>query len=154
LTLRAGQTKREQNDLPQRNFSGATGNLTFDYAVTGITSINATMGRDLTPQDLNLANYAVVRSFGIGVRWAPTPKISTVARIDRQSREFGGPQGVSTASALIPTDTTRSTSLVLLYAPTNAIQLSMQLRHEVRESNDPTLPYVSNVGTLSGILSF
>jgi exopolysaccharide biosynthesis operon protein EpsL len=154
IDFRVGQTQRIEDDLPQHNFTGATGSLSFDWALTDMISINAKAGRELTALDFSLTNsvnYAVVQSHGVGVRWAPTSKISAVARIDEHARVLGGGVG----NVVVMTDTTRVSSLALQYAPMRAVQLSVQLNHEVRESNNSlTLPYVSNTGLLGATLSF
>jgi Putative beta-barrel porin 2 len=152
VNLQFGHTRREQANLPQRDFSGTTGRMTIDWAPTGVTSINATMGREVTPitaisvQNFNLANFAVVRSYGIGVRWTPTTKVSADAKLSRQSREFGA----------VPADTTTASSLALRYMPISAIQILLQFNHEARRSDNPALvlPYTSNVGVLSLSFSF
>jgi hypothetical protein len=147
LNLRIGKTRRQPEDQPQFDFSGTTGNAGVDWGLTSMTSINATVGRDVTAtgtQDLNFPSYALIRSYGMGARWAPTPKVSAEARIGSQARYFGG-----TLS-----DTTQSSSIVLLYAPIRPLQMSMQLRHDVRESSNALLPYSANVGMLNVTLSF
>jgi hypothetical protein len=150
LSLQIGHTRREEDGQPQLNFSGPTEHLTFDWAPMAMTSINATMGRDITPitaitvQGFYLVNYALVQSYGIGALWALTSKVSAGPRIDYQSREVAG----------VPLDKTTGSSLVLQYAPIRAVQMSMQLKHEVRESDIPGIPYVSNVGMLTATLSF
>jgi hypothetical protein len=54
---------------------------------------------------------------------------------------------------VVPNDTVKSASLTIHYAPVQAVQLSLQLKHEVRAA-DPTLAYASNVALLSATLSF
>jgi exopolysaccharide biosynthesis operon protein EpsL len=154
FNVRIGRTRREQEQLPQRNFTGATGSLSFDWAATSKTSFNVTAGRDVSPQDFGLAKYAIVRSYGIGAGWLPTAKISTRLQLNYQSRIYGGDVGLASGAAPIPTDATRSASLSLHYTPIRALNLSMQYSHEVRESNNPALPFSSNIATLSGTLTF
>ena len=150
LGVSISKTHREQENLPQANFSGATGRLNFDWAPTVKTSVNATMGRELAPttvssvQELNTANFTVGRSYGVGLRWLATEKISTEARFSYLSRTLGG-------NAL---DTMTSSSLSLQYLPLRSVQMSLQLRRDVRESSNPLLPYTSNLGMLSATVTY
>ena len=122
--------------------------MNFDWALTSVTSIGATLGRDVTPvtvQDVSLDNFALVRSYGLTARWTPTAKFSAAAGFGRQSRVFGG----------VATDSTAASTLDLQYAPMRALQLSMQFKHEARKSSTGTvLPYVANSGLLRATLSF
>lgn len=152
--LHLAQTRRDQDDIPQRNFKGVTGSASWDWALTPIAAINTYVGRDLGATDDLRANYAVTRSIGIAPRWTPTPKLTVQARIEKRDRTFGGDPRFSLAGTSVPGDTTRSTNLSVQYAATQAIQLSLSATHETRNSSDPTLPYSSNVLSLSGQLMF
>ena len=150
LGLQFGQTRRKQTNLSQRDFSGLTGRLTFDWAPTAMTSFFGAIGRDLSAitafsaRDFGLANYAVVHSYSVGARWTPTAKVTTEARTSYQTRDFGAS----------PSDTTKSTTLAIRYAPMRALQLSFQLTHEVRESDNPSLPYRSNAGIFNVLWTY
>ena len=153
LNLQLGQTRRETDGLPQSAFKGNTGNLNFDWAVTDKAGINATIGRQVTAQSFTQAQYSVVRSEGLGLTWVPTAKVSLAVRIGRQSSISAG-NTTASGTTLMPADTTRSSSLVLQYSPWTEVQLTMQLRRENRESNDPARSFASNIAVLGAGLSF
>ena len=141
LGFSVGKTRRDHNDIPQRNFSGTVASVSYDWIPSTMAAINIYLRRDLGAQNIFLANYAVTRSMGIAPRWSPTQKITLQARAERRLREFGGDPRFAISTASVPTDTTNSYSLSAQYAATSAVLLSAFLQHDVRVSTDPTLPY-------------
>jgi len=146
LGFHGGRTKRELKYLPQGGFTGSTGGMNFDWAINSKTSFNMNTGREVTAQDFSTAKYAIVRRTGFGVAWTPTSKITTSLAYDRQQRDF--------SAGGAPTDTTNATTLSIVYSPHEKIHFSMQMRHEIRDSDLPTFEYDATVASVSAQVSF
>jgi hypothetical protein len=137
-----------------RNFTGATGNISWDWTPTGVTSFNVSAGRQVGAQEYILANYVVTRTFGLGPRWSPTAKVSMAARIDRTLSAYGGDPKFVIANLPEPRDALIALNLSLQYVPQQFFQLNCSVRHEQRTSNVAANQYNSNVTTVTAQLKF
>ena len=87
---RLGQTEREYEQLPQRNFDGGTGRLDAEWLPGNKTALGLTVYR--TPRSIVDvgASHVLVDGVSFGPRWAPTPKLVFGARLLREDREYQG----------------------------------------------------------------
>src|SRR5690606_21074763 len=84
---RAGYTRREHDQVPQRDFDGFTGRLDWDWFIANKTLLNVAIWRQLNSLELADAAYAVTEGWGLGPAWAPTVKLVFQARYFDEDRD-------------------------------------------------------------------
>lgn len=96
---RVGFTKREHDEVPQRDFDGLTARLSLDWAVGAKTLINASVWRDIRSVeeqgtlDQAAASFIVSKGASIGPVWAPTSKLVFQLKAVYEERDFRGDPG-------------------------------------------------------------
>lgn len=154
LTGSLGQSKRRHNDVPGRNFSGATGNIAWDWQPTGKTGLGLAARREIGGQQDLIATYAVTDSLTARASWLPTAKLSLNASAEARRRALRGDPGAVLAGTPAQQDDYRITSISAGYAPLRDLQLSLALRRERRDSNTPGFSYRTDQVTASAQLTF
>jgi exopolysaccharide biosynthesis operon protein EpsL len=149
LTASLGYLQRKHVDVPQRNFTGPIGNISWDWMLTGNTTINASASRQLGAQEYILSNYQVTRALAFGPRWSPTAKVSVEARLERILRAYAGDPRFIVGNFAEPSDATTASNLSLQYAPAQFLQLALSIRREQRTSSNAASEYDSNVTTVT-----
>lgn len=154
LSLRGARTRREHDDVPQRDFSGYTGDASWDWAPSAKTALRIYAKHDLGATEMLLANYAITRTYGLNTQWQASAKISTSLSLENRRRTFGGDPRFVLSGTPATGDMTRSASLAIQYAVTNRAQVSVTVKHDKRTADDPLLPYVSNSLGLNAQITF
>lgn len=144
LIGRLGYTKRDQKEVPALSFSGGTGRLTYQWKLTGITSIDFSTYRELQSSDDLSATYIVTRGFSIMPAWSPTPTIKVKLRTLRETREYNG-NAVFAASTQQRSDAHWNTQISTTYNPRSNTELSLSLERGKRNSNFDSFDYKYNL---------
>jgi exopolysaccharide biosynthesis operon protein EpsL len=144
-----GQSRRRHDDVPGRDFSGATGSLAWDWQVTGKTSLGLAARREIGAQEDLIATYAVTESLSLRAAWAPTSKLSLNASAEARQRDLRGDPAAALAGLPARRDDYRIASVSAGYAPLRDLQLSLALRRERRDSNMPGFSYRTDQVTAS-----
>lgn len=132
---RAGYTNRQHDQVPQRDFDGFTGRVTYDWFVGPRTLLNFAIWREIRSTEDVSASYILSEGWSLGPAWAPTSKIVLQAKYIREDRDYRGDPGFVASGAAPREDTFRGVSLSLGYAPRRNIQLSVSAEGGDRESN-------------------
>jgi len=136
LDARLGHTSRKHDQVPQRDFSGATGRLGFDWTPAGKTLINAAIWRELHSSGDVSASYVLSTGYGLGPSWAPTDKVVLHARWVREERDYRGDPGFVLAPAgPRRSDTFRGVRVAAGYTPIRATEIGVGLDKGERSSN-------------------
>jgi exopolysaccharide biosynthesis operon protein EpsL len=135
LDARAGYTSREHDQVPQRDFDGFTGRLSYDWFVGAKTPLNFAIWREIRSYEDVSASYVLSTGWSVGPSWAPTEKIVLQARYVREDRDFRGDPGFVVTGGVQREDTFRGLSLAAGYAPRRNIELSVGARYGDRSSN-------------------
>jgi exopolysaccharide biosynthesis operon protein EpsL len=97
LTARLAYTDRRMPNLPQRNFSGPTGRISWDYAATGKVGFNLLARREIGAYTDLVTNYILTEAASITPYWLATSKVRLEASLERQRRDYrGDPQFILT----------------------------------------------------------
>lgn len=144
-----GQSRRRHDDVPGRDFSGATGNFSWDWQATGRTSLGLAARREIGAQEDLIATYAVTDSLSLRAGWAPTAKLSLNASAEARQRDLRGDPAAALAGLPARRDDYRIASIGAAYAPLRDLQLSLALRRERRDSNMPGFSYLTAQVTAS-----
>ncbi len=154
LTLRGGWTRRNHDDLPQRDFRGLTGRLVYDWVVDGKSALSLTLRRELSGFDAADATYSDVHGLSLAPSWSPTAKTNLRGRIEYRTVAYRGDPGIVVSNAPQRRDRIEALGLTGSYAPWRFLQLSLTVQTERRKSSNPLLPYRDNLGYFSAQFSF
>lgn len=154
VTARGGWTRRSHDELPQRDFRGLTGRLTYDWLLDGKSALAVTLRREIANSDFANAAFADVRGFSIAPTWSPTARTSLVGRYEYRAVDYRGDPGIVLANAPQRQDRTEILGLTGSYAPWRFLEISLTVQTERRRSNDAQLSYRDNASYLSAQFSF
>lgn len=151
-----GQTHRSYDLAPERDFSGMTGRLTFNWVATGKTSVRLSMRREIGAESDLVSSYAVTKAISLAPTWAVTDKIRLGANYEVRQRDYGGnpAPGSATPTADDREDRTNIFGLSLSYQPMRALTLGLRLQRQTRDSKDPAREYDADSALLTGEFTF
>lgn len=151
-----GQARRTYDAAPNRNFSGATGRLEFDWLATGKLSVNLALRQEIGSEDDLQTTFAVTRVVRISPSWAISDKLTLSAEYQRLRRDFRGDSGLGVPPDSLPAreDVTHRFGLQLRYKPMDALTLTFRLRHQERRANVAAREYDSDSASVSMNFTF
>lgn len=134
LTGNLGYTTRRHDDFPQRDFSGITGRANIRYALTGKTTLDGGLTREIGAWEDITTNYILTQGITAGVTQAVTEKVSVQANYSRQKRDFSGDPGIITG---LPnrSDTIQTLSLSAVWLPLRTVRLDSSLSRTTRSAD-------------------
>ena len=135
LDARAGYTKREHDQVPERDFDGFTGRLGLDWFVAAKTLLNFAAWREVQSTDDASASYVLSQGWSVGPAWAPTIKLVFQGRYLRETREFKGEPALVIVGGVPREDSFDGFSLTAGYTPVRNIHLSIGAEWGDRTSN-------------------
>jgi len=150
LTL--GHINRQHPQFAQRDYSGMTAAVNFNWSMSGKTALTASWARELSSYQTNYASYAQKDRFSVGPTWQVSPKVAIRLRHTvTQINYLGAP-----ASVTLPAreDTTQDASLSVDWQPYKRLNLYASLQKATRESNFAGLDFDSNIANFSAQYSF
>jgi exopolysaccharide biosynthesis operon protein EpsL len=151
LRARITQVERHNELLPQRDFSGNTGELRRAWPATAKLNFDWWISRAVTPYNLSLQSTSRVDdTIAAALLWRANERLSFRSSLSRQKSRYGQ---ISTAFEA-RRDTTDTVELGTSWAPHRNISFDARLRHEERDSSDPLQIFDANVASLSFSLRF
>ena len=155
---RLGYTTRKHDQVQQRDFSGITGRLTYNWALEGKTNINFTLRREIGAVDDIDAAYVLTNGITLNPVWYPTSKVSLSAKYDWSKRRYeGDPFGLLGSNLVglsVRKDNVNTVSVSGAYLPLRNLQLSLTLQRERRTSSRELADYKDSLASLSAQFSF
>lgn len=144
-------TKRELPNVPNRDFSGPTGNLSLNWRITGKTGLNAGLFRGIGAVEDISANYIVTDWVRVAPYWFVTPKVRLDAWYRYERRDYQGDPG------LIPglpqrDDRYNYLGVGAAWLPTRNWQVGLNYVFSTRSSNFPSADFNDN--TVSATVQF
>lgn len=88
IGARLGHPRRRRADAPARDFSGAVGGATVNWAATGKTKVVTGPLRNLSSCGLDVRGHVRSPRFFIGPVWSVTAHTTVTARYDRTVRSW------------------------------------------------------------------
>lgn len=125
LQTRLSYTDRRYDQLPARDFKGATGRLIYDWNLTGRTVFNAAAWRELTVSDDLSASYVVSRGVTLGPRWSVTPKTTVQAAVTQERRDYQGDPRSVLIGLQERADKLNSLAAAVAYLPFRKVQVAL-----------------------------
>jgi len=141
LAGRVGYTELDYPDLPQRNFSGPTGRLTYLWQVTDKTRLNAALWHDIHWVNDETATYVLDNGGGIGASWSVTAKLQLGIDVESKRFDYAGDPGLVVSNLEPRVDTLKAAGVSLTYTPLQKIQCVMLYKATNRDSNRPNNGY-------------
>jgi len=135
VDARAGYTKREHDQVPQRDFDGFTGRVSLDWFVANKTLLNFAIWREIQSTEDASASYVLSEGWSVGPAWTPTIKLIFQARYLREDRDFKGDPGLALAGGATREDSFDGFSLTAGYTPVRNVHLSLGAEWGDRSSN-------------------
>lgn len=130
----AGWTNRLHDQVSARNFSGLTGRLRWAYGISGATSIDTTLFREIGSWETVTSNYILTQGFRVGPNWRYSEKLNLQASGGFSTRQFLGDPLVA-VGVPVRKDEVWTVSGSAVWAPTLRAQISGTLSYETRSSN-------------------
>lgn len=132
---RLGQTEREYEQLPQRNFDGGTGRLDAEWLPGNKTALGFTVyRRPRSIVDVG-ASHVLVDGVSFGPRWAPTVKLVFGARFLREEREYQGEPAAALGLVPVREEVLRAWRFTAGWEPRRHHQIAAAYETGERSSN-------------------
>lgn len=153
LNGRLTRLERRNPHVPERDFSGNSGELRYAWLATSALSLNFSAARSLEPYTSGLdASYRREDTFAFAPTWRASERISLRMVALRGSSDYLG--------AVVPTaapprhDKYRSLEFGINWLAHRLVTLGASLRGERRTSTDPNLDFDDTVASISAGLTF
>ncbi|AXS80122.1 XrtB/PEP-CTERM-associated polysaccharide biosynthesis outer membrane protein EpsL [Dechloromonas sp. HYN0024] len=138
-------TERTHQNVPQRNFSGWTGNASWAWSLTGKLTMVSSFRREIGAQNELLSSYALTDAYNLASIWTPSTKTSVRLSYERATRNFLGDPVAVLSFLTKRSDKIETFSLTASYQPFRNLNLSLSAIQEKRESNYANLNYDDNI---------
>ena len=147
---RLDYTKREYERFTDRNYSGATFNLTHTYTPTGKLTIATVAQRDVAPLEDITASFVLVTGITIRPDWAVTEKINVRGHFAYARWEYFG---VAPFAADYE-HRVKTAGVTVMWRPTRRIALSGGVAREERSSSLTNADYKVDTAFIEGRIGF
>lgn len=143
---RLGYTKREHDQVPERDFDGFTGRLTLSWEAGAKTLIAGSAWREIrSVEELGTleqaaASYVLSTGASIGPSWAPTSKLVFELKAVYEKRQYEGDPGPAFnvfpgAPGVQREDTFNGLRVAAGYTPRRNLRFSLAAERGDRDSN-------------------
>lgn len=147
-------TQRQHDNVPERDFSGATGNFTWDWALTGKTAIATRFNREIGAQEDALSSYVVTEGWSVKPTWMPTAKTQFSLQLEHKHRDFLGDPIAAFSMQAKRRDKIDIAGLSASYQPFRSVLVSFSFSKEKRDSNYFGLSYDDRIVALNAQIGF
>ncbi len=144
LKGRLNYTKRTYNDVPQRDFSGVTGQVSALWQVTEKTSFGLFIYRNIGVIENTTASYSVNRGVAATAAWKATDKITLNLGLVQDRLAYSGDPGFVLATTTAREDKLSSLQFGTSFQVLRNTTLGLNLRRGVNQSNQALASYSYN----------
>jgi len=92
-----GYTDQKYDDLSDRDYSGSTGRLTYNWKATGKTQLDISAWRETSTLFNEITTYVLTKGVSVGPVWSVTSKISITGLVSYTNDDFKGDNDVRVA---------------------------------------------------------
>jgi hypothetical protein len=143
---------RSHSTYSQRDYSGFASGVGVSWVLSGKTAVNAAYAHELSAYATSYSNYAAADRITLGTQWQMSPKVALrLSHVWSRAEYLGVPTLVPITQRR---DTTRETSLSVVWAPTQQISLNVGLQNLTRGSNQANLDYDARQATLTAQFTY
>lgn len=144
LSGRLNHTRRSYRDVPQRNFSGLTGLLSADWAVSDKTTLRALVHRDIGAIENDTASYSLNQGLAFGAEWSPTVKLAFNTQLSHDNIAYTGDPGFVLTTAPARHDRLTTLQAGVNYSVLRNTKIGLVLQRGIRNSNEGFSGYAYN----------
>ena len=130
VQLLGGWVKRKNQLFSVHDASGANGRLTVYWAPLGKVRFTGSLWREFAAVENSLVSSSLNNGASIAAAWDVSAKVRVDALLRRQKRDFSATTGMILPSDV--TDSTRTATVGVTYAPRPNIQLGVNAFHDAR----------------------
>jgi exopolysaccharide biosynthesis operon protein EpsL len=135
LNARLAYTRRRYPELPQRDYSGPTGRIGWDYMISGKVGFNLLFRREIGAYTDIVTNYIVTEAVSIAPYWRVTNKVRVDASVERQRRDYRGEPQFTATNQPLERDYLTLFQLSATYEATRRWTFATGWQHSSRSSN-------------------
>jgi exopolysaccharide biosynthesis operon protein EpsL len=154
LSARAGRVSRSYEQLPQRDFEGATYYAAYDWKATGKLTLLAMARREISAAEEVNVSFALVKGVGLNPTLSLTEKVTLSGVLDSGRVQYLGDPGLVLGTVQDRTDRVQRAGLTVSYRPTRSIALQVVLLRQTRSSTAAFGDYRVNVASVTGRIGF
>ncbi|MGJ0533046.1 MAG: XrtB/PEP-CTERM-associated polysaccharide biosynthesis outer membrane protein EpsL [Methylocystis sp.] len=143
--------KREHDNFDDRDYSGMTGRFLYRWEITGKTSLNVSLSRNIYSYQEDENSYYIAETFSIAPVWEYSPKTTFRARYDYSDRDY---RGAITAIPELRQDQLQIFQLAADWKATRNIIVTGILQRDKRSSNFEDFDYNSNSASINAQFLF
>lgn len=145
--------ERRTVDVPQRDFSGTTGQLAYVWLLTDTLTLNVSAIRNLMPWTADTqASYRVDDTLAIAPSWKISNQIDVYLRASRLVNDFRGP--IVPVTGPLRRDVLRSVEVGMHWSPLRNVAFGATLRRDRRSSTITDFEFEDTVAGLNVALTF
>lgn len=141
LKSQVNYTQREYDDVPQRNFSGATGRIAAEWLMSGKTTLGLDVYRDIGVVENSTASYSLNRGVALKANWRATPKLTFKAQAVRERQTYSGDPGFVLTNSAPREDEVTHVQFETQYQVLRKTRLALLLQQGERDSNQALSGY-------------
>jgi exopolysaccharide biosynthesis operon protein EpsL len=148
-----GWTNRLHEQISARNFSGITGRVVWGYGISGATSLNTTLFREIGALETVTSNYILTQGIRFGPSWRYSEKLTLQANAGFSNRQFLG-DPLIVLGAPVRKDDVWTVSGSASWTPVYRAQVSGTVSYDTRTSNAILADYTAVTVFLSAQYTF
>jgi hypothetical protein len=141
----AGWTRREFENLPQRNFRGPTVGLDVAWQVGGFTTLRLDLIRTIVSDDAITSSYVDVQTIAFRPTVRPTARISVEGLASTSRRAYEGDPGPALTGAEVRSDRINELGLRFNYEIARRVFSYAELRRVERTSNFARFEFTDDI---------
>lgn len=138
-----GQSKREHENVPQRDYDDVYGRVAWEWQPSGHTAVNFQAERQISALDDNFSSYFRTTTYSIAPVWQATGKIRVDGRAQWVARDGEGDTFFTALGAVGPPrqEDLTTYSLGATWAIEHNLSANVEVRRDERESNNQFFQY-------------
>lgn len=137
LEARLGVTELSYDELDERDFTGASGRLTYFWTLTGKTRMDIAIWQETSSLNDEIASYVLSRGISIKPVWKATPKISVQGEVSFVNDDFKGSNDIRQALGVEKRDDdTWLYRISANWEPRQFLRFSLGFHREERDSSE------------------
>jgi hypothetical protein len=145
VTGQGGWTRRNFDNLPQRDFSGPTVGLDVQWAVGGATTMRLDLVRTIVAEEALSSSYVDIQTIALRPSMQPTARIRLDALLSYSRRDYEGDPGFVLVGGPVRRDRLNELGLRANYEVARRIFSYIELRRVDRSSNVARFEFTDNI---------
>ncbi|NLD69602.1 MAG: outer membrane beta-barrel protein [Limnobacter sp.] len=140
-----GWTRRAFDSLDQRDFSGITGGVVWQWQPLDALGAEFFLRRSLGPYDLASSNFVDALQAGVLVNWRPTGKLLLSARAGWEDNDYAGDPAAAVGAQPEREDRQNSYGVSIAWQLLRSVSLSLDYSRLDRRSNQRAFSYDADI---------